>query len=458
MKIGESASINRRLMHGPRDHALTLHPATGLGRVSIARRLPGGAWHEQSVAVADLGYAVEHLANVPDVYLTQNRFFARRRLVSQLAQLDALFVDLDYYHTGHADAAPQHVLDLARDALQFARIPAPTLAINSGRGLALVWLHHPVPRAALPRWRACQGVLWEHLRHLGADRLATDAARVLRLVGTRNSRSDTRVETLMVLGEPWDFDTLADEILPVHRAELVSLRLARTRRAPRDGSGARPTRWFTAASLWELRLTELQKLRDHRWWQGTLPEGQRDLWMLLASTAIGYLVPGPMVRREIVALANEVTGGGWRERETLSCMSSVIARAEQAARGERIEYRGRQIDPRYRFRTATIVELLGINETEMRACEFRHLVSSDIRREHHRIGEEQRRRLRGSGTREDYESASLIRLKPWEATGISRASWYRHRETSACRCMVAKPSGVIVSLPQVAGVADRQVA
>ena len=40
--------------------------------------------------------------------------------------------------------------------------------------------------------------------------------------------------------------------------------------------------------------------------------------MLLAGTAISYLVPAPFVRREIVALAHEVTGGRWSERETAS--------------------------------------------------------------------------------------------------------------------------------------------
>ena len=161
--------------------------------------------------------------------------------------------------------------------------------------------------------------------------------------------------------------------------------------------------------------------------------------MLLAGVAISYLVPGPMVRREIVALADEVTGGHWRERETLSRMNAVIARAEQAARGEKVEYRGRLVDPRYRFRTSTIVEALGITESEMRACGYRHLVSPEIRREHHRAGEEQRRRMAGTVPRQDYETSSVSRLKPWMAEGISRASWYRHRETSACRCMVAEP-------------------
>jgi len=127
----------RLRLDGPRAHALTLHPA-GIGRVTIARRLPAGAWREASVAVSDLGYAVRHLAGTADVYLSQNRFVPRRRLVDQLAQLDALFADLDYYKTPHADAAPHHVLELALDALQVARLPAPGIAIGSGRGLALV--------------------------------------------------------------------------------------------------------------------------------------------------------------------------------------------------------------------------------------------------------------------------------------------------------------------------------
>src|SRR3712207_6592018 len=84
----------------PADHALILHPAW-VGRVSIARRLQVGGWRETSVPVADLAYAARHLGGEPDVYLTQNRFLGRRRLVSRLAELDALFVDLDHYRTVH---------------------------------------------------------------------------------------------------------------------------------------------------------------------------------------------------------------------------------------------------------------------------------------------------------------------------------------------------------------------
>ena len=186
-----------------------------------------------------------------------------------------------------------------------------------------------------------------------------------------------------------------------------------------------PARWFDSAGLWELRLAELQQLLEHRWF-GILPEGQRDAWMLLAGVAIGYLVPAPMVRREITALADQVTGGRWHERETASRMSSVIARAELAARGERIDYRGHMVDPRYRFRTATIIEHLAITEAEMRACGFRHLVSPEIRREQHRLENRNSRRASGMipqarNTRPIPQANSSL----GEAEGISRATWYR---------------------------------
>ena len=438
------------LLATPEDHALALHPA-GLGRVTIARRQLGdGAWRETSLPVADLAYAVRQLAGMPDVYLTQNRFFGFRRLVSRLAELDALFVDLDYHKTRHAGSHPRHVLDLALENLQVERLPTPSFAIATGRGLALVWLHRPVPRAALPRWRACQQVLGRALRGFGADRLASDATRVLRLVGTCNSRSGTLVEALTATaGEPWDFDLLADEILPLPRTELVALRLERIRRrGDAAGQGTpKPFGWFGAAGLWELRLAELQRLRQHRW-LGPLPEGHRDVWMLLAGVAVSYLVPTAMVDREIVALANEVTGSRWHERETASRMSTVIARAEQAARGERVTYQGRLVDPRYRFRTSTIIDLLDITESEMRTCGFRHLVSPDIRREHERQRWHIRRATAGGVSRAEYLKHSLTQQRPWEQEGISRRTWERRR---AINQAVASPSGCMVAKPLPSG-------
>lgn len=139
-------------------------------------------------------------------------------------------------------------------ALERARLPVPSIAVASGRGLALLWLHGPVPRKALPRWNACQKHLWQVLKPLGADRAALDAARLLRLVGTRNSKNGVIVEALTPPGEVWAFDDLANEILPYSREEIA---------------GVPATASEGVHTLWEARLTDLQTLRRIRWFGGT---------------------------------------------------------------------------------------------------------------------------------------------------------------------------------------------
>ena len=249
-----------RSIASPADHALALHEG-GRGRVTIAHSLSGKRWHERSIQVSDLDYHLRHLVGARDIYITQNRFFGPRRRVANLAQLDALFCDLDFYKIAElVGIDPARVVDMAMWALARAGIPTPNFALNTGRGLALIWLHSPVPRPALPRWRLCQQRIHNVLRSLGADPMATDAARVLRLVGSVNSKSGCFVKPLWPVLPTYEFDYLADQILPSPGP-----------RSPPGGPSGRPgkqaglgttvTRRWAASQrprLWEGSLAELQ--------------------------------------------------------------------------------------------------------------------------------------------------------------------------------------------------------
>jgi hypothetical protein len=160
-------------------------------------------------------------AGLNDVYITQNRFYGSRA-TNRIAELSALYSDLDYYNVSDFAQMPPKVFfeESVLDALLRAKIPFPSLAISTGRGLALVWRHEPVPGHVLPKWARCQQHIFEALKGLGADPGAKDAARVLRLVGTYNSksgRSGRPVEIIFEeLDEVWEFGDLADDnILPV---------------------------------------------------------------------------------------------------------------------------------------------------------------------------------------------------------------------------------------------------
>lgn len=419
----------------PTDHAEALHPGPEWARVALCWR-EGQRWRQYMTPVRDLPYVTRYLAGAPDFYLSVNQFRGYRRNVASLVAADALYVDLDYYRIPELRwHQPWQVAELARMALREEGIPEPSMVISSGGGLYLIWRHTPIPRNALPRWNACQRRLWEALRPFGADPAARDAARVLRLVGTRNSKHGVEVVALSDSGPIWPFDRLADEILPHSREELARLYDLRVRRALRQKPPALVApEGFNAYTLWAARLSDLQKLRDLRWW-GYIPPGERDVWMLLASTAISWISMPVVLRREVYALARQVTGpDGWSERETETRMSAVIRRALMAARGETVEWQGQQWDPRYRFRTDTIIELLKITPEEQR--QLATIWSDEIRNEKDRERKEAERRAAGKQTREEYRAKAEERRK--EAQRLREQGYSYRKIAEALGCSVGE--------------------
>lgn len=232
----------------PLAHARYLHD-TGKGKVTICQKSglkPPNNWNQHSYPVEKLYEIVPAYSGSNDVYITQNRFYGSRK-ISRLAELSALYADLDYYKRQElAQMHAEGVLDLALEALIREQLPPPSQAIATGRGLALVWRHEPVPPYVLPKWARCQERIFEALKDLGADSMAKSPAQVLRLAGTYNSKSGTIVQSIFEnLDDIWDFGVLADEILPLtqeqleeRRAQLAvrGTRMASERReAPRRG-------------------------------------------------------------------------------------------------------------------------------------------------------------------------------------------------------------------------------
>lgn len=401
--------ISESSVASPLSHGRFLH-GTGEGYVTIGRKTgsaPPNDWEQHSEPFEKLVEVLPAYGGDTDVYISQNRFYGSRR-GSRLAQLCALYVDLDYYNVPDlADMDPLGVLDLAFEALTRACIPRPSIAIDTGRGLALVWRHEPEPRTALPRWNRCQQHIFEALKHLGADPSATDATRVMRLAGTYNSKSGTIVRSIWQDTQAiWAFGELADEILPLTRQELADLRARRNeehaRRGPRKASehpeGTR--KGFTPRTLNQKRLNDLRQLMRLRG-QDMLPPGKRDHWMFVAGVSLSYLVKPAFLERELIKLGREKAD--WDEAETLSRMQAVISRAQEAASvGEKKDspQQQQQRDPRYRLTNEKIISLLAITPEEEESMEV--IISKDTAKRREKKRKEQQRRSKGSVPREEY--------------------------------------------------------
>ncbi|NTE56081.1 hypothetical protein G6M78_13470 [Agrobacterium tumefaciens] len=351
--------------------------------------------------------------NRTDIYVSQAAF-ERWRSISQITAIGACYADLDYHtRTRWRGKTPSDVAARVIDRLEEVMIPLPSYILSTGRGLVCVWLTELLPRAVLPRWNAAQRALGAVLEPFGADKRALDAARVFRLTGSENGRAEWDRRTVGMVwcqGTPeaptrHQFATLADEVLPMTQAELVSLRVERAKRkaAGKDKTG--PSVHLSEASYHETVLTDLQRLRAHRCPEGALPKGQRDAWLFIAGVSMSWICPPEVLGREIMTLASEAAG--WRDSETKSRMSSVVKRARQAAAGQMVAFAGRDVDCRYRMKASTIVEWLGIDPTEQRAAGLRVLVDEDRKRELSIERMEQSRRRRGVKDRQEQQTVRL---------------------------------------------------
>lgn len=137
---------------------------------------------------------------VDNCYIGMNSFFRTSglslqdgRSVKHLKRLNALYVDIDCYKQS---LSKQEVLLRLEDEYIGNKIPEPTFIIDSGRGIYLIWKLRNEDARALPRWTAVEQYLTSTLTELGADSACTDAARILRVPGSRNSKSKTKVSIL----------------------------------------------------------------------------------------------------------------------------------------------------------------------------------------------------------------------------------------------------------------------
>ena len=91
-----------------------------------------------------------------------------------------------------------------------------------------------------------------------------------------------------------------------------------------------------------------------------------------------------------------------------------------------------------KWRADKLAQRLNLTEAERRRLDIRTIGAIDMtkqeRREARKLRQRQRdcarRRARGAKPRHQYEANSISRARPWLALGISRATWYRQRETS----------------------------
>lgn len=350
-----------------------------------------------------------------DRFISVNEFHGWR-LVKLLRSLRACYVDID----GCTDVA------YALDTLHQAGMPPPSAVVNSGRGLHLYWLHQPLPAQALGVWQRVQNTLLASLRGIGGDPAARDCTRVLRLVGSVNSKTGDLVQGFMLDAEPWDFRDLCNEVLgyrePPKRAEVRSLAAARARRPGADLHQA-----GGVYQRWNLVYRDLAQIASWHF-LGGIPEGHRNNWLFLNAVALSWFAEAATIADELGSLARAWTPGLTAE-DVRNALKQPLERAQKAADarkslGDDCKYLPDDIEPRYRYSRARLYELMEPLIPSDEAHQLRAIIS-------HPLWEQRQREKKGTKvSRSEYLagfSDSAEATKPWETFGLSRATYYRKK-------------------------------
>ena len=377
----------------------------GPGYFSILAK-PNGNARQDSYELRHLPTVVDGLNPAFDTWITQASFTRPNRRAVNVDTIGLLFVDLDTYRVPNlATRGPDAQVNLLLGYCDANGIPWPSIVLYSGRGLQAKWLlSEALGAASLYDWNSVQLGLVRAMADFGSDRNARDVSRVLRVERTINSKSGDRCRIVHVTGgvaaapARYDFEDLRDlfaepERLPVRQRSEGNVR------AMPESMNLKRLNWFR---LYDIR--DLWRMR------GGVPEGMRELTLFWELNFLLWAEPGKVcdLWNESQALAAEIDPkGGWYK---MSDLSTVYRRAAT-----------RKL---YTPKNATLAERFQITPEEERY--LRTIISSD---EKYRRKVEKRRK---QGVRP--QELSLSRLKPWEAQGISRRTWYRRRAKVAQLC------------------------
>ena len=137
--------------------------------------------------------ALEKYTGKKDIFITPNSTYNGKRDSKNIRQFRTLYLDLDCREYDVNDII-YRIWDLVNED----KIPEPTMIVASGRGVHVYWRIEHAPYQALSTWQELEDYLYKQLKHLGADSKAMDAARILRLPDTINSKNNVECKVMIV--------------------------------------------------------------------------------------------------------------------------------------------------------------------------------------------------------------------------------------------------------------------
>ena len=371
-------------------------------KAEISKQREFSQWHYH---VEDL---LKQYFDKEDVYISMSTFYKPMRRIETIKEIGNLFIDLDTYNTEFTKT--QILMNLEENYFNRV-IPTPNLIIDSGRGLTLVWSIEKVPYMALPLWKSIQEYLYSQLKEFGADRKALDATRVLRVTGSINSKSGTRVTILEKYEYKYTLREIQREFLP----DLDE------NKSKKKGRPKKVVYVHRERSLYQGRILDLVKLCELRNYD---VKGQRETILFLYRYYLCYFYEDEKKALEDVLELNKDFIQPLSKKEVIRATGS----AEKVFKSK---------DKQYKYKNETLIELLEISEYEQ--THMKIIIGKEEYKRRHRVREKNRylEKLKSQGKLTENEKIEQRRqkIKDLLGKGLSQKEIYTSLKLSKRTCI-----------------------
>ena len=360
------------------DYINTIHGDSKgwITKAEISKNKEFSQWH---YLVGDL---LKQDFDKENIYISMSTFYKPIRRIETIKEIGSLFIDLDTYNTQFTKT--QILMNLEYNYYNKS-IPTPNLIIDSGRGLTLVWSIEKVPYMALPLWKAVQEYLYSQLKEFGADRKALDVTRILRVPGSINSKSGTRVSILEKHEYKYTLREIQNEFLPYLDEN----------RNKKKGRPKKVVYIHRERSLYQNRILDIVKLCELRNYD---VKGHREIILFLYRYYLCYFYEDEQKALEDVLELNKEFIQPLGERELIRATSS----AEKVFKNK---------DKQYKYKNETLIELLEISEYEQTHMKIIIGKEEYKRRENIRVKKVYQEQLKSQGKLTEKEKISQRRQK-----------------------------------------------
>ena len=332
-------------------------------------------WHYKYAELKEVDLTGEN------IYITLNTFYKPCRRLECIKELNCVYIDLDYYKTKYT--REQIIMNLEENYFNKI-IPATNYILDSGRGLALIWLINKVPSKALPLWKAVQEYLYNQLKEFGADRQALDATRILRVPGSINSKSKTVVSIIDEYDYIYDLREIQKEFLP-------ELKL----KEKKKGRPKKINYIYRERSLYHSRIQDITKLCELREYD---LRGHREIILFLYRYYLCSFTEDTKKALEDVLELNSMFISPLKENEVIRATRS----AEKCYLDKNKEYK---------YKNETLIDLLEITEYE--ETQMSTIISKSEYKRRDRVYQKNKyqRKLKSEGKISEKEKLSQRRAK-----------------------------------------------